>query len=131
MPMRSLAELQLANLIRGKKFTPSPTAWEDEVLYFLLVDRFSDNKETGYRDLNGSPVITGSTPLFQPGDALNAVRTPADADRWRSAGNGYVGGNLAGVTTKLGYLKRMGTTAIWLSPVFKQVAFQPTYHGYG
>ncbi len=25
----------------------------------------------------------------------------------------------------------MGVTAIWLSPVFKQVAFQDTYHGYG
>jgi len=42
MPIRSLAELQLDELIRNKKFTPSPAAWDDEVLYFLLVDRFSD-----------------------------------------------------------------------------------------
>ncbi len=25
----------------------------------------------------------------------------------------------------------MGISAIWISPVFKQVAFTPTYHGYG
>ena len=131
MPLTSLAELHLDDLIRGATFTPSPTAWEDQVLYFLLVDRFSDGKEKGYRDLNGNVVSTGTTPLFQPADALNAVQTEADAARWRDAGGRYVGGTLAGVTSKLGYLKRMGVTAIWLSPIFKQVAFQETYHGYG
>jgi glycosidase len=129
--MRSLSELDLTGLIGSRKFTPSPTAWEDEVLYFLLVDRFSDGNEAGYRDLSGAVVTGGTTPLFQPGDALNAVQTPADAERWRNAGGGYVGGTLPGVTSKLGYLKRMGVTAIWLSPLFKQVAFQATYHGYG
>jgi hypothetical protein len=54
MPVRSLAELQLNELIRNKEFTPSPTAWEEEVLYFLLVDRFSDGNEKGYR---GTPPI--------------------------------------------------------------------------
>jgi glycosidase len=38
---------------------------------------------------------------------------------------------LKGLESKLGYLKRLGVTAIWVSPVFKQVSFQPTYHGYG
>ena len=131
MPIQSLAELHLNELIQGRTFTPSPTAWEDQVLYFLLVDRFSDNNERGYRDLNGNLVNIGTTPLFQPADALNAVQTPADAAHWRDAGAGYVGGQLAGVTRKLGYLRRMGVTALWLSPVFKQVSFQQTYHGYG
>src|SRR5205823_1202180 len=114
-----------------RRFFPSPTAWEDQVLYFLLVDRFSDGNEKGYRDLNGNVVSTGPTPLFRPADALNAVQNEADAARWRAAGGRYVGGTLAGVTSKLGYLRRMGVTVIWLSPVFKQVAFQETYHGYG
>jgi glycosidase len=131
MAFRSLAEIQFNSLIQGRTFTPSPNAWEDQVLYFLLVDRFSDNREKGYRDFGGNVVTAGTTPLFQPGDAQNAVQTGADAARWRDAGGGYVGGTLAGVTSKLGYVKRMGVTAIWLSPVFKQVAFQPTYHGYG
>ena len=107
MPIRSMVDLQLDDLIRGRTFTSSPTAWEDEVLYFLLVDRFSDGNEKGYRDLDGNLVNTGTTPIFQPGDALNAVQTPVDAARWRNAGSGYVGGTLAGVTSKLGYLKRM------------------------
>jgi glycosidase len=131
MPFQSLADVHLDDIIRTRSFTPSPSAWEDEVLYFLLVDRFSDGNEKGYRDLNGNVVSTGTTPLFRPADTLNAVQTPADAARWRDAGGGYVGGKLAGVTSKLGYLKRMGVTALWLSPVFKQVAFQQTYHGYG
>lgn len=131
MALQRLADLHLTDLVRGKTFTRSPAAWEDEVLYFLLVDRFSDGRETGFRDLNGTIVTSGATPLFRLADALNAVRTSADATRWRDAGGGYVGGTLAGITGKLGYLKRMGITTLWLSPVFKQVAFQATYHGYG
>lgn len=132
MPLRSLPDLHLEDLIRdATRFTHSPTAWEDQVLYFLLVDRFSDGKEKGYRDLNGNVVNTGTTLLFQPADARNAVQTPADRERWRDAGGRFVGGNLPGVTSKLGYLKRMGVTALWLSPILKQVAFQETYHGYG
>lgn len=131
MAEKSLAEIDFSSLLAGKHFFPSPTAWEDQVLYFLLVDRFSDGKEKGYRDLNGNVIRTGTSPLFQPADALNAVQTEADAARWRDAGGRYVGGTLAGVTSKLGYLRRMGVTAIWLSPIFKQVAFQQTYHGYG
>jgi glycosidase len=131
VPPQSLADLHLAELIRKAKFTPSPSAWEDQLLYFLLVDRFSDRREKGYRDLDGNVVDAGTTPLFRPSDALNAVQTPIDAARWRDAGSGYVGGKLAGVVSKLGYLKRLGVTALWLSPVFKQVAFQQTYHGYG
>jgi glycosidase len=131
MTEKSLAEIDLRSLLAAKRFFPSPTAWEDQVLYFLLVDRFSDGKEKGYRDLNGNVIGTGTTPLFRPADAHNAVQTEADAARWRDAGGRYVGGTLAGVTSKLGYLRRMGVTAIWLSPIFKQVAFQETYHGYG
>lgn len=131
MGMKSLAEIDFTSLLAGRRFLPSPSAWEDEVLYFLLVDRFSDGQEREYVDLNGAVVNAGTTPLFRPGDALNAVGTPVDAARWRDAGGGYVGGTLAGVASKLGYLKRLGVTVLWLSPILKQVAFQQTYHGYG
>jgi glycosidase len=43
----------------------------------------------------------------------------------------WCGGTLKGLKSKLGYLQRLGITAIWISPILKQVAFQPTYHGYG
>ena len=41
---KSLLELDFASLTR-RKFTPSPAAWEDQVLYFLMLDRFSDGKD--------------------------------------------------------------------------------------
>jgi len=58
---KSLLEVDFAQLTR-RKFTPSPAAWEDQVLYFLLLDRFSDGKEkAGYRDNDDRPVNTGVT----------------------------------------------------------------------
>ena len=39
---------------------------------------------------------------------------------------------MKGLKSKLGYLKRLGVTALWVSPIFRQVTFEPTsYHGYG
>jgi hypothetical protein len=85
MPLQRLADIALEAMVRGGSFTSSPAAWEDQVLYFLLVERFSDGNEKGYRDLNGDVVNTGTSPLFRRGDALNAVQTPVDAARWRDA----------------------------------------------
>lgn len=130
MVERSLSELDLTALSH-RPFHPSPPAWEDQVLYFLMLDRFSDGSENNYRDNNGLPVAGGTTPAFRPEDAGNAVQNEHDARRWRDAGGRWVGGNLKGLTGKIGYLKRLGVTALWVSPVFKQVAFQDTYHGYG
>ena len=47
---RKVADLDFTGLGPA---TPSPSAWADEVLYFLLVDRFSDGREDGVRDLAG------------------------------------------------------------------------------
>jgi glycosidase len=123
---KSLLELDFASLTR-QKFTPSPAGWEDQVLYFLLLDRFSDGKEKdGYRDVQGRPVQTGSTPLYRPEDPGRV-----DYDTWFRSGGSWQGGNLKGLKSKLGYLKRLGITALWVSPIFRQVAFEPSYHGYG
>jgi glycosidase len=130
--MERVSDIDFTALCAGKTFQPSPHAWEDQVLYFLLLDRFSDNREQGYKGNDGKPVPGGYTPPYNPViDNENAVTTPSDAASWRDAGGGWCGGNLQGLTSKIGYLKRMGVTALWLSPIFKQVSFQPTYHGYG
>lgn len=130
MSETSLNELDFAALT-NRKFFPSPVAWEDQVLYFLMLDRFSDGREKGCRGNNAKKAAGGTTPLFQPADAGNAVKTPEDTARWRAAGGRWAGGTLKGLASKIGYLRRMGVTAIWVSPVFKQIAFQETYHGYG
>ncbi len=41
MSENSLLEVDLARLC-DRQFFPSPAAWEDQVLYFLMLDRFSD-----------------------------------------------------------------------------------------
>src|SRR5262252_9333913 len=123
---KSLLEIDFTALTAWKH-TSSPAAWEDQVLYFLLVDRFSDgNERGGYRDTNDRPVQTGTTPLSTPADPGQI-----DYERWLQQGGGWQGGTLKGLRSKLGYLRRLGVTALWVSPVFRQVAFEPTYHGYG
>ena len=116
-----LAELDLP---RREAYFPSPGSWPDEVVYFLLVDRFSDGQEA-------------SRPLLDSADP--AAHRPAGPDgepwQWSSwAASGltrYQGGTLAGVISKLDYLRDLGVTTVWLSPVFRQRGHLDTYHGYG
>jgi len=130
MVEKTLAELDF-DALTDRDFYPSPPAWEDEVLYFLMLDRFSDDNENDYIDNDGNRVTTGSTPLYQNQDGGNATTTEADRQQWGRAGSGFVGGTLRGLQSKIGYLKRLGITTIWVSPIFRQVAAQETYHGYG
>jgi len=119
----SLNDIEIRKL-SAKKFTPSPLAWEDQVLYFLMLDRFSDNNEAGFSE-------NGATTLFAATDNGNAIINDQESQNWQDAGNNWVGGKLEGLINKLDYLKELGISTIWISPVFKQVAFENTYHGYG
>jgi pullulanase-type alpha-1,6-glucosidase len=88
-----------------------------EQLYFLMADRFANGSTANDQGgLTGSRLQTG----FDPTDK-----------------GFYHGGDLAGVTKKLDYIKALGTTAIWLTPTFKNQPVQGTgadasagYHGY-
>ena len=71
---------------------PAEFDWRDAVLYFVMTDRFFDS------DGRSDPVSGASG-----GDA-----------RTGSSGQ-YEGGDLPGVTDKMGYLADLGVTAIWLS----------------
>ncbi len=90
-----MAELSVADLdlrtLTARSYFPSPTAWEDEVLYFLMLDRFSDGQETDYLGNDGNDVRSGTTPPFQARDAGNAPR-----DAWVRAGRRFCGGTLRG-----------------------------------
>jgi glycosidase len=86
--------------------------------------------ETNSND--GESANSGSTPLYDPTrDFGNAIKDSVTTQAWLDAGAKFCGGTIAGVTSKLGYLKRLGVTAVWISPVFKQVKALETYHGYG
>lgn len=113
-PEVRLAIAQTASPPRA--YHPSPRAWEDQLLYFLLPDRFA----TGQED--------ASVPPYTLADNANALK---DASSWREAGGKWQGGTLSGIKSKLGYLKRLGVTAVWIGPIFKQVQHEEhSYHGY-
>jgi glycosidase len=128
---KHLSEIDWATLT-SRTFHPSPLAWENQSLYFLLLDRFSNGKEKGgYKDNSNAPARSGSTPLFKfPQDAGSATKTAAEGKAWWDKGRTWLGGTLKGLESKLGYLERLGISAVWISPVFKQVPSQESYHGY-
>ncbi|MFF6868827.1 pullulanase-type alpha-1,6-glucosidase [Streptomyces sp. NPDC012450] len=88
-----------------------------EQFYFVLPDRFANGDPSNDRGgLTGSRTRTG----FDPADK-----------------GFYQGGDLKGLTQRLDYIKGLGTTAIWMAPIFKNRPVQGEgenasagYHGY-
>ena len=79
---------------------------QSDVLYLIMPDRFA----------NGDPTDD------EPRDA------PGSHDRGKP--RAYHGGDLRGIRDHLPYLKDLGVTALWLTPILKNGAAQD-YHGYG
>jgi alpha-amylase len=77
---------------------PQTRDWRDETIYFVMTDRFK----------NGDPK--------NDGDAI-----AGKADWWQ-------GGDLQGVIDELPYIKGLGMTAIWITPITEQT--RGGYHGY-
>jgi glycosidase len=90
---------------------------EDEIVYFVLPDRFDNGDPANDRGgLSGDRLSTGFDPTRQ---------------------GFYHGGDLRGLTSKLDYIQGLGATAIWLGPVYKNKPVQggpgeesAGYHGY-
>ncbi len=95
-------------------FTP------DDVIYFVFTDRFTDGDGT-----NNDPAK--SKGLYD-----------------RKKGRHYHGGDLQGIINRLPYIKSLGTTAIWTTPVYDNANREDTlevyppemptttgFHGYG
>ena len=104
------------NLQPRGRVSPSPTTWRDQILYFLLPDRFSDGEED-------------SRNRFER-DNPTQFRIK-NREEWMRDGTKFQGGTLNGVRSKLDYLKALGVTTIWIGPIFQQRRELETYHGYG
>ncbi|HVT80628.1 MAG TPA: alpha-amylase family glycosyl hydrolase, partial [Phycisphaerae bacterium] len=105
-------------LPRRTKYFPSPADWRDEVIYFLLPDRFSDGQEA-------------TRPMLDVNNRQAARPTGFRFDQWAfGGGDRYQGGTIAGIKSKLAYLKGLGVTTLWVGPVFKQRTHWDSYHGY-
>ena len=109
MPAQITSIDELTFSPHGEVF-PSPDHWRDQFMYFLLVDRFDNNQD--------------NIPAHNPGSD----------PRGRDPNEGYKfqGGNLKGIIRRLDYIRNLGCTAIWLSPILKNRQEKDgTYHGYG
>lgn len=101
------------------KLAAEPARHDDtrEQFYFVMPDRFANGDTSNDRGgLTGSRLATG----YDPTDK-----------------GFYQGGDLKGLTGKLDYIKKLGTTAIWMAPIFKNQPVQGEggnasagYHGY-
>ncbi|WP_293991171.1 pullulanase-type alpha-1,6-glucosidase [Streptomyces sp.] len=101
------------------KLAAEPARHDDtrEQFYFVMPDRFANgDKSNDKGGLTGSRLSTG----YDPTDK-----------------GFYQGGDLKGLTRRLDYIKGLGTTAIWMAPIFKNKPVQGTgsnasagYHGY-
>ncbi|WP_341360367.1 pullulanase-type alpha-1,6-glucosidase [Georgenia sp. M64] len=96
---------------------PVRTEGAGESFYFVLTDRFANGDTTN--DTGGIA-----------GDRLDHGLDPADKGF-------YHGGDIAGLSEQLDYIEGLGTTAIWLTPSFKNNPVQGEgadasagYHGY-
>jgi len=67
---------------------------------------------------------------FADGDPANDEPREAPGSRDRSKPRAYHGGNLRGILKHLDYLKELGVTTLWLTPIVKNAAPED-YHGYG
>ncbi|OGR44494.1 MAG: hypothetical protein A2X35_00055 [Elusimicrobia bacterium GWA2_61_42] len=89
--------------------------FSDSVIYFAVVDRFFNGNSDNDRG-----------------------RNPATYDAARGDWFKYWGGDLNGVLQKLDYIKELGCSAIWLTPLFDQIdglvdvegRGMAGYHGY-
>lgn len=87
---------------RGDASPEVAKAWKRQVIYLVMTDRFFNGDSSN--DAAGDPAATDR----------------GDVDRFH-------GGDLRGVRQKLDYLKDLGVTAVWVTPVYKQVP--PINHG--
>ncbi|MCD8539201.1 MAG: cyclomaltodextrinase N-terminal domain-containing protein [Leadbetterella sp.] len=83
------------------------------------------------KGFDNSDVIYLITPdRFANGDVSND-NTPDTKERLNRAHyNGRHGGDLAGISAQLAYLKNMGFTTLWSMPLLENDLAQVTYHGY-
>jgi glycosidase len=103
--------------------------FENDVLYFLMPDRFFDGNHANDCGAYAGPCVPNDTQEH----VLQHGYLPSDKGY-------YHGGDLKGLQRKLPYLDNLGVNAIWVGPIFTNKAVQEDttdlyghsagYHGY-
>ena len=85
-------------------YAENTEVWKDQILYFVLLDRFYDGNKQNCHNIDKKDLMT------------------------------FHGGDIAGLEQKLDYLEELGITGIWVSPFLKNrpdsFYGQEAYHGY-
>ncbi|CEO14483.1 glycoside hydrolase family 13 protein [Paraclostridium sordellii] len=88
--------------------TESPKWFKEGILYHIFVDRFNRTGKINNPKKNSFIYANWEdTPMYIKNKANEVIR-------WD-----FHGGNLKGIISKLNYLKGLGVTVIYLSPIFK------------
>lgn len=93
----SAFSLLVLNIFVGSAFAESKDNWQDRVIYFTLIDRFSNGNSENDKAF-GDPLCN------DPNDP-----------------HAYQGGDLQGVRQRLPAIANLGADAIWITPLYKGV----------
>ena len=99
----SCVDLEDVDHSKSFKMTSNVDDWREEVIYQVLTDRFFDGDYSNNYNVD----------INKPGH--------------------YHGGDWQGIIDKMDYIKTLGVTAIWISPVVKNLETDAgfySYHGY-
>ncbi|SQG82435.1 peptidoglycan linked protein (LPXTG motif), pullulanase [Streptococcus uberis] len=108
-------DTQVTVTINPRQKAPGEKDWDEQVIYFMMTDRF----------YNGD--TSNDNPYMQAYDQAVNQRGV------------YQGGDFRGVTAKLDYLKSLGVSSVWLTPIVENVPQNVSteagkdyyaYHGY-
>lgn len=88
---------------------PKEIPWQDQIIYFLMTDRFADGDSTNNDQGSGE---------YDPARAVT-----------------FHGGDFTGIRQQIPYLQELGVTAVWLTPPVRNLWWNPDtsftgYHGY-
>ncbi|WDE04622.1 cyclomaltodextrin glucanotransferase [Thalassomonas viridans] len=86
------------------EFYGTKTPFASQSVYFLLTDRFVDGDSSNNQETQGGEYPTFNRPLKGPDG--------------QEANVGYMGGDFQGVLNNADYIRDMGFTSVWLTPIF-------------
>lgn len=89
----------------------APTWFKEGILYHIFVDRFNNGNKNGKIS---KPKKNSFIYANWEDDPMYIKDENGDIIRWD-----FYGGNLKGIISKLGYLKKLGISIIYLSPIFE------------
>ncbi|MEO0491554.1 MAG: alpha-amylase family glycosyl hydrolase, partial [Cyanobacteria bacterium J06659_2] len=103
----SIATVQIA-MVQPAEATAHSAEWQQQVIYLVFPDRFE----------NGDPSNDqlGIAECFDPDSPTR-----------------FHGGDWAGIVQRINYLQELGVTAVWATPVYRQIGVindSCGYHGY-